>query len=970
MSAQISSELPEILQLNIVLPASSDPKHQPSPIEIQVSPQEIVQEIQTILQTEYNETCHQTCFSLHFNGQKLDTFSEIGSIEGLENGSNLIVVEDPYNLKEAKNHIKHLRQLIRNLDCFDANFGQDMQSFSFTSQLIENFRHEDVLEVLGIEESKENKKSPVLTPKANNSRKKNKRGKTGSKSGLDSSKSVLENLETAMLKNNQMLGQLLPPPFNQLITASETEPNLAHYFPERTKNNGFYIASDFLKHFSISPWNPPTRNRQLVGDIIYVELTTVEGKNLNITCSRKGWYVNNSTADKFDPTSKHQIFHSLISLLSHVSPAFHKALSVMKYRKLTRHVFERLPTSYQYRSWIGKNLENYPVDPVKLDEMFSNRLQQEEHIPGQTRDWNEEFQTTREMSCTTQEERLLRDRSSFKSHSDFVAAATRGAMMVVDGAISPLNPISSQKNQMFLWNHIFFSFAFDCTKHFEKVGADSAAHISPGQDLHGIKLFNDCEIPGLYTIGTVLIDYRGFRVVCQSVIPGILEREHDESVNYGSNDYGKTISWDNYYVDRLSTVKEKLRIDTCQLSAFPSVTNDEKRDPNFQLPDSKMSFNLPTSIETKGILGSDKRHYLIDLQRILPPDINFMAEEHTGGLEPKATLKCNGFFPLAHPHKVPQHRKELVDQFITAKHYHFMNVVYKEIESRKKKAEKAYEQVKIILEEKGESVPPLDKFNLTEKDHEEILEKAAEAVSSLNEKSFDIRFSSDCVSPVVEINEPSDALEKKRLLLRQLSYYLVNRTIPKLITDFATHAKLPLDGHSLVKLMHSKGIPVRYLGYLLLKLEDKEKELENFELLQPIKEVILLEMINRAAKHVYRGYVQTIELSEMAINVSNFLNALIGHVKRDPSKKINKGKTGKAPTLKKLNKNLSSSNESLNSISSTSSREASPERKNFGHNLPLTGYNRLGSGLLRTGSESVKTAKTGLGLKFWPVFRI
>lgn len=25
---------------------------------------------------------------------------------------------------------------------------------------------------------------------------------------------------------------------------------------------------------------------------------------------------------------------------------------------------------------------------------------------------------------------------------------------------------------------------------------------------------------GLYTLGTVLVDYRGFRVICQSIIPG------------------------------------------------------------------------------------------------------------------------------------------------------------------------------------------------------------------------------------------------------------------------------------------------------------------------------------------------------------------------------------------------------------------------------------------------------------------
>lgn len=39
----------------------------------------------------------------------------------------------------------------------------------------------------------------------------------------------------------------------------------------------------------------------------------------------------------------------------------------------------------------------------------------------------------------------------------------------------------------------------------------------------------------------VVVDYRGYRITAQSIIPGILEREQDESVVYGSIDFGKTV---------------------------------------------------------------------------------------------------------------------------------------------------------------------------------------------------------------------------------------------------------------------------------------------------------------------------------------------------------------------------------------------------------------------------------------------
>jgi len=77
---------------------------------------------------------------------------------------------------------------------------------------------------------------------------------------------------------------------------------------------------------------------------------------------------------------------------------------------------------------------------------FSSRLGYEEHIPGQTRDWNEELQTTRELPRKHLPERLIRERTIFKVHSDFVVAATRGAMSVIDGNIMAINPGEDTKS--------------------------------------------------------------------------------------------------------------------------------------------------------------------------------------------------------------------------------------------------------------------------------------------------------------------------------------------------------------------------------------------------------------------------------------------------------------------------------------------------------------------------------------------
>lgn len=51
----------------------------------------------------------------------------------------------------------------------------------------------------------------------------------------------------------------------------------------------------------------------------------------------------------------------------------------------------------------------------------------------------------------------------------------------------------------------------------------------------------------MHTILTAVIDYRGHRVVGQSIIPGILTNEKVSQVVYGSMDNGKTIARDDEF---------------------------------------------------------------------------------------------------------------------------------------------------------------------------------------------------------------------------------------------------------------------------------------------------------------------------------------------------------------------------------------------------------------------------------------
>ena len=58
----------------------------------------------------------------------------------------------------------------------------------------------------------------------------------------------------------------------------------------------------------------------------------------------------------------------------------------------------------------------------------SNSLSFPDHLPGQVRDWNEELQVTHDMARQSLSERLVRDRSIYKIHGDFINAAIKARL--------------------------------------------------------------------------------------------------------------------------------------------------------------------------------------------------------------------------------------------------------------------------------------------------------------------------------------------------------------------------------------------------------------------------------------------------------------------------------------------------------------------------------------------------------------
>ena len=775
------------------------------PFDIQVSSMELVQEIHQLLM-DREDTCHRTCFSLQLDGATLDNFAELKTVEGLKEGSLIKVVEEPYTMREARIHVRHVRDLLKSIEPSDSYNGVDCASLSFLNNVCSG----DIME-----KKRTRPESVDCTP------------------------------PECILPGAKDL------PVLPLHPLSKEQPS----------------KLSCLKVLTPSGWNPPPGYRKLHGDLLYLQVITAEDKHYHVTASTRGFFVNHCTEEEFNPkaASPSYLSHSLIELLNQISPMFKRNFALLQKRRTSRHPYERVPTPYQVYSWIGPQLE-HNIDTIRAEDAFSSKLGYEEHIPGQTRDWNEELQTTRELPRKNLPERLLRERAIFKVHSDFVSAATRGAMAVIDGNVMAINPGEEAKMQMFIWNNIFFSLGFDVKDHYKDLGGDSAAFVAPRNDLQGVKVYNAVDLEGLFTLGTVVLDYRGYRVTAQSIIPGILEREQEQSVVYGSIDFGKTVVTHQKYLDLLQKAGNQLKI-------LPHKVVNEKQE----------EVELCSSVECKGIIGNDGRHYILDLLRTFPPDVNFLKME---GMELSKEAQALGF-PVEHKHKLSCLRQELIDAFVESRYMMFIKYAAvqlqqlglkkqvepvkkeenKKDEGTEKESEMEEDEAKRIVESMTDSITCGEKKEV-EDSTKQIVKKAALAVGSLKETEFDIRFNPDVFSPGVVHPKDNVNFKKECQLVQDAADFLITVQIPAFIRDCLDHSTAPMDGNTLADAIHNRGINMRYLG----KIADMLSKVPQLEYVHTIA---VSELVMRSSKHLFTVFLQGMDMLSLSCSISHFLNCLL-----------------------------------------------------------------------------------------------
>lgn len=815
--------------LQFLIPGTSEP------VSALFSPQDNVQDMRQVV-LDRPESCYKTCFSLQLDGMRLDDFAELHMIEGLKDGVTIKVVEEPYSVREARIHLRRIKDLLSTNFQVNAYSAVDHLSLSFLSAVAGVDVEEEVVRIKG------------------------------------------QTIGTVSTE------ECVPPA--QVFVSEENQTLLEPLFPPNAEAKVPQCVKDLFP----SAWNPPPGPRRLAGDLLYLDVITLEDVHVIITASTSGFFVNRTRDGIFNPRPHNDPCrsHTLVGLLNQLSPLFRKNFSQLQKSSIKRHPLEVIPTPYQVFPWAVPSEEHTP-DTLRAEDAAAVRIGYEEHMPGQLRDWNEELQSARELPRDTLQQRLLRDRAIFKITSDFVAAATRGATAVVDGNVMAINPGEDEKKRMFIWNNIFFSFAFDSRDHFQELGGDEAAYSAAGGDLQGVTAYNRLDTQGLYTLSTVIVDYRGYRVIAQSIIPGILQREQEQSVVYGSADSGKTISSHEKFLELLNKAGKAIRVRPHKVLAS---NGDE--------------IELCSSVECKGIIGADGRHYILDLFRTFPPDANFVGEKLKKISDSSEEEEAKSFLQQPYKHKLCCLRPELIEGFIAFRYVLFLKLVAMHVSAAKQREMQNKNEEKPSNEENGQtfgecpykkimnndskeglegnkleevvkqaedndknSEPPTEKYTGGSDISAEAIKLSAKAAGSMSDSEFDVRFNPDVYAPGIKhASSEEAALSSDKVLVQDAADFLVETVLIKIVEDFISLSQTPLDGSQLTDIMHNRGINMRYLGKLATLLSMRED-------LEHVYKISVMEMIVRTAKQVFKIHLQSATLRTLSVAISHFLNCFL-----------------------------------------------------------------------------------------------
>ena len=190
----------------------------------------------------------------------------------------------------------------------------------------------------------------------------------------------------------------------------------------------------------------------------------------------------------------------------------------------------------------------------------------------------------------------------------------------------------------------------------------------------------------------------------------------------------------------------------------------------------------------KGIKGSDRRNYVVDLQGLVPRDANYLGDDfHTCLVRPELL----GHFTRA---QSMDYASEHIKDF-TAK-----------LDAERQAAEPTPEEV--------QELPDEEKRALALRRQEDNMKKLRE-VERLMAEAPKFRFNTNVFKKNVQLDMSEAELAEEEANVKKLAAYITEKALPNLIQDLKQQEGIPIDSQSLEDFFHKRGVNMRYLGKVL-----------------------------------------------------------------------------------------------------------------------------------------------------------
>ncbi|KAL7158174.1 hypothetical protein ABFS83_02G124500 [Erythranthe nasuta] len=325
-----------------------------------------------------------------------------------------------------------------------------------------------------------------------------------------------------------------------------------------------------------------------------------------------------------------------------------------------------------------------------------------------------------------------------------------------------------------------------------------------------------------------IIDYRGHRVVAQSVLPGILQGDKSDSLLYGSVDQGKKICWNEDFHSKVLEAAKRLHLKEHTV-----------------LDGSGNVFKLAAPVECKGIVGSDDRHYLLDLMRVTPRDANY-----TGSGSRFCILRPELISGFCHAESAKMSKSEGQSEQEDS------------VVSGSLEVNSAEEVVKA---EEHASSATTDTQDAGKGEKENCQECCSH--SHKEDSSKDILFNPNAFTEF-KLAGNQEEITADEENVQKVSLYLKDVVVPKFIEDLITLEVSPMDGQTLTEALHAHGINVRYIG----------KVAEGTRHMPHLWDLCSNEIVVRSAKHVVKDILRDTEDHDLGHAISHFFNCFLGKV--------------------------------------------------------------------------------------------